>query len=78
MGCFDRIIVKCPNCKTKHEIQSKSGLCLLDSYTLKDCPDDVLLDVNRHSPVKCKCGVLFKIDIFNRKAKIITDELSLD
>lgn len=71
MGMFDTVSVKCPSCKKKHEFQSKSGECFLGYYKLKNCPDDVLLDVNRHSPVTCKCGTLFEVNINKRKTKII-------
>lgn len=53
MGCFDSVIVKCPSCKKEVEFQSKSGDCTLSRYTLEEAPEDVLKDVNRHSPVSC-------------------------
>ena len=67
MGMFDSIYVKCPNCGTKEEFQTKGGDCLLRCYNLKDAPSDVLADVNRHSPYTCrKCGTQFAVDIKNR------------
>jgi phage FluMu protein Com len=72
MGMFDSVWVKCPNCKTKNEFQSKSGDCFLKNYSLKKCPPDVLVNVNRHSPIKCqKCDTLYEVDIARRKAVII-------
>lgn len=56
MGCFDSVRVKCPSCGHDVEFQSKSGPCVLDSFTLEDAPEVVLEDVNRHSPIECKCG----------------------
>jgi len=67
---FDSVMVKCPECGNENEFQSKSGKCLLDVYTLKDSPDDVMEDVNRHSPIKCDCGALYEVDIENRKSVI--------
>ena len=66
MGMYDSVMVICPECGTGNEFQSKSGECLLDVYTLEDCPDDVLVNINRHSPHKCSCGVLLEVDIQSR------------
>lgn len=71
MGMFDTVLVKCPSCFKKHDFQSKSGDCILGYFNLKNCPDSVLLDVNRHSPVTCKCGALFEVNINKRKTEII-------
>lgn len=67
MGRFDSIMAKCPNCGKENEFQSKGGDCQLQYYRLEDCPDDVLSNANRHSPVKCECGLFYQIDIVNRK-----------
>ena len=68
MGMYDSVMVKCPNCGEEHEFQTKSGNCFLGVYTLEDCPDDVIADVNRHSPYECDCGEVFQVDIPTRKA----------
>jgi len=68
MGVFDTVIVACPNCGKIHDFQSKGGYCLLNVYNLEDCPDDVMMDVNRHSPYECSCGVLFEVDEQARQA----------
>ena len=69
---YDSVIVKCPKCGAKHEFQSKSGECFLDVYTLEDCPDNVMANVNRHSPYDCDCGVLIEVDIPGRRAVIVS------
>lgn len=62
MGCFDSVQVPCPKCQTKVGFQSKSGDCTLRVYQLETAPDEVLKDVNRHSPHTCtKCGAKFKV-----------------
>lgn len=61
MGCYDTVVVNCPKCGREHYLQSKGGECLLKEYTLKNCPVDVLSDVNRHAPFNCECGVVFDI-----------------
>jgi hypothetical protein len=72
MGLYDTILGKCPKCGTESEFQSKSGECLLRNYDLKHCPDDVLLDANRHSPNYCDgCGSYYEIDIKNRKGRLV-------
>jgi len=68
MGMFDSVYVKCPKCETENEFQSKSGDCLCSNYTLENCPEDVLFDVNRHSPYRCECGILYEVDIEKRKS----------
>lgn len=75
MGMYDSVMVNCPQCGKEHEFQSKSGDCLLEVYTLKNCPDDVMAGVNRHSPYNCDCGTLFQVDITTRKA-VVVDEAS--
>jgi len=68
-------MVNCPRCGKEHEFQSKSDDCLLKVYTLENCPDDVMANVNRHSPYKCDCRTLFQVDIATRKA-VVVDEAS--
>ena len=63
MGMYDSVIVKCPKCGAEHELQSKSGDCYLNIFTLENCPDDVMANVNRHSPYKCDCGISIEVDI---------------
>ena len=71
MGMYDSVIVKCPKCGAEHEFQSKSGDCFLNVFTLENCPEDVLTDVNRHSPYICNCGASIEVDITSRKAVIV-------
>lgn len=68
---YDTVWVKCPKCHEENSFQSKSGDCLLIDYTLEDCPDDVMANVNRHSPCECdNCGLFYEVDVTNRKAVI--------
>jgi len=69
MGCYDTVEVLCPNCGQADYFQSKSGFCSYYAYSLDTAPDDVMIDVNRHSPYECSnCGQLFKVDIESKKA----------
>jgi len=70
MGMFDTVLVKCPKCGEEHEFQSKSGDCSLDVYTLENCPDDVLYNINRHSPYECECNNYLSVDTETRKVLI--------
>lgn len=72
MGMYDSVWVKCPRCKKENEFQTKSGECILENYTLENCPEDVLMNVNRHSPYNCDCGACYEVDINRRKALLIT------
>lgn len=70
---YDSVWVECPKCKTENEFQSKSGDCSLDHYTLENCPNDVLANINRHSPIVCdSCKSFYRVDIQNREAYITT------
>ena len=71
MGMFDSVWVKCPKCETENEFQTKSGECFLENYTLENCPDDALANVNRHSPCHCDCGAFYEVDIKERKAILV-------
>lgn len=62
MGCFDTVIVPCPECGNDVECQSKGGSCSLQVFSLHDAPLDVMSDVNRHAPHLCtKCGHTFSV-----------------
>ena len=63
---YDTVLVPCPECGDKWEFQSKSGECLLQEVELNECPDDILHDVNRHSPYTCECGTVFEVDLLTR------------
>lgn len=63
MGMFDTVLVSCPNCRHKEQFQTKSGECTLREIDLEECPVDMLLDINRHSPHTCEqCGTQFKVE----------------
>lgn len=61
MGCFDTVLVPCPECGKLYPAQSKGGDCICLTYSLEDAPDDVLSNVNRHAPFTCDCGTVFKV-----------------
>ena len=70
MGMFDTVMVPCPTCGVQAEFQSKSGSCTLETYALDDAPDDVLLDVNRHAPVRCQqCDALFAVALTGQRPR---------
>jgi len=54
MGCYDEIILQCPECGTDYQTQSKGGACLLRVYRYPAVPADVMSDVNRHAPFECE------------------------
>jgi hypothetical protein len=71
MGMYDTVICECPNCRSQEEFQSKSGDCILQTFDLKDCPDDILQDVNRHAPCNCTgCGIILQVNIKNREVEV--------
>ena len=69
MGMFDSIKVLCPWCNSENLLQSKGGDCFLETYSLDTAPQDVLSDINRHAPHKCKsCNKGFDVQL---KATVI-------
>lgn len=68
MGLYDTVKVPCPSCGEKKDFQSKSGDGFLEVVDLENCPYDILVGVNRHSPHTCKCGEIFKVDLNTRKS----------
>jgi hypothetical protein len=72
MGMYDTVTVPCPSCGECGELQSKSGDCKLETFTLEDAPDDVLLDINRHAPLRCwKCGTIFTVVVEKRPRRTL-------
>jgi len=71
MGMYDSVFIPCPNCGEYNEFQSKGGDCFLETFYLENCPQDVLSDVNRHSPCICECGTKYEVDIENKQTKCI-------
>ena len=71
MGMYDTVTVPCPACGERAEFQSKSGDCTLATFTLEEAPDDVLIDVtvNRHGPIRCKCGALFGVEVSGQRPR---------
>jgi predicted RNA-binding Zn-ribbon protein involved in translation (DUF1610 family) len=62
MGCYDTVLVPCPECGEIEYFQSKGGDCLMRDFTLDECPTDVLTDINRHAPYECqRCGTKFEV-----------------
>jgi len=71
MGCFDEVRIACPQCGTITYAQSKGGSCSMSRYDLKDCPEDVLTDVNRHAPFMCKsCGTMFEVQFTSTVVRV--------
>lgn len=64
MGMFDSIYLKCPECDTPNEFQTKSGDCVLGVYDEKTAPLRAWIDVNRHAPIECeKCSTPYAAEI---------------
>ena len=69
MGVYDTIRGKCPTCDNILYFQSKSGPCQLEEYDIKEAPDDVMWNANRHCPIRCRaCGLSVYVDVEIREA----------
>ena len=45
MGMFDTVVVKCPHCVEDVEMQTKTGPCVLDVYTIDNLEMSVAVGV---------------------------------
>lgn len=55
MGMFDSLYVKCRECGSAVEFQSKAGDCMLHSYSTLTVPGNVAGDLLGQAET-CKCG----------------------
>ena len=53
MGVFDTVMVACPKCGYRKELQSKSGMCGMDRFELADAPPDVMGGILADGPYEC-------------------------
>jgi len=64
MGCYDTVLVPCPQCGEEYGAQSKSGPGALATYSLKNAPTEILANVNRHAPFTCSvCDCVFRVEL---------------
>ena len=79
---YDSVMVPCPKCGRESEFQTKSGPCLLRTYSLKNAPTDVLEDVNRHAPNFCPdCKTRFMVELTEQTFELrqrVSDEFLLE
>lgn len=62
MGLFDSLIVICPNCGKKTEIQSKVGPCVLDMFKWEDdLPVWLMASLDNTTETCDACGKIFLI-----------------
>ena len=66
---FDKIFLKCPNCKGTLEFQSKGGECMLDEYEERNVSWNVILPVNGEIAKCPKCSKNIKLKISNLPLK---------
>jgi len=63
MGMFDSVYIRCPDCGTAVEFQSKSGDCILGQYTLDNVPSDVLAGLHKDKEICPECGRGIELEI---------------
>jgi transcription elongation factor Elf1 len=72
MGKYDSVWIMCPKCNHENEFQSKSGDCDLTHYSIENAPDNVLININRHSPIECdECGCKYKLEITTKSTIVV-------
>ena len=65
MGMFDTVRLQCPYCDQMTEEQTKSGPCMLHTYTLKTAPAGVMAGIT--GPICCQeCGKTFMVDYVSK------------
>lgn len=61
MGCYNTIVIPCPECGTTHEFQTKSGSCGMKTYHISNVPLEDFAGIVGDS-VECeKCGTVFGV-----------------
>ena len=63
MEMFDSVLVKCPECDSTIEFQSKVGACVLNVYELYNAPSDILGDLHNESETCQNCGRVVTITV---------------
>ena len=63
MGCFDSVVVECPDCHEKVEFQSKAGDCILAVYDNRYVPENIAKDLNRQCKNCENCGKVITLEI---------------
>ena len=63
MGMFDSVYMKCINCGHVIEFQSKTGLCILNSYNKSNVPTIVAIGINGDiiRCKKCRKNIIVKV-----------------
>ena len=60
---YDCVVAKCSKCNEIVEFQSKSGKCLLISYSPESVPPEIAADINGEIISCLNCDTLLKITI---------------
>lgn len=63
MGMFDSVYIRCPDCGTSIEFQSKTGDCCCIGYTLDDVPSNVARGIDGDIEECPECGRMVQIKI---------------
>lgn len=63
MGLFDTVWLKCPECSSKINIQTKAGSCELQEYYINIAPPDILGSLNGLESNCPECGKLYHIKV---------------
>lgn len=67
MGCFDSVVVVCPECETEIQFQSKAGECSMLNYSIDEVPVEIALDLHKKT-VRCdKCFTALTLKYKKRK-----------
>jgi uncharacterized Zn finger protein len=61
MGMFDTISVDCPKCSAKLHVQTKTGPCVLNTYSLDEIPVDMAEYLDGTIDNCGHCGYVFHI-----------------
>lgn len=76
---FDSVHGRCPHCKVTVELQSKSGECSLDTFSLDSVPAliayDLAISQNEWNITCVHCGKTYRL-VINNPSQIIPDRVS--
>lgn len=63
MGCFNTIKLKCKECKSSIEYQSKAGSCNLETYHINSSPLWELAELQQYGFTCDKCNTKHKVNV---------------
>lgn len=75
MSLYDRVIFRCPNCRSRLEKRTKAGECHLLTFDQDFVPVEIAGDINGQTITCNNCDQTHKITITYKPVTTLTMEL---